>query len=214
MTIANYAELKNDLSDLLFHRRFLARYDMWTKLFEADANARLRVRQMETVLPLTTTAGEVGLPNDYLVWRSVLPKYQTPVPGSGGWSISARLVELDYVHPAYLPPLGYGRDRLFTIEGGKFRVRPVDDRSQAYEFHYYAKIPSLLGSDANTNWLLNEYPNAYLFGLMTEAMATQRNAEGAALYKQRRDEVFAEIIKLSALTTGATAAVVRTAEYM
>jgi hypothetical protein len=37
--------------------------------------------------------------------------------------------------------------------------------------------------------------------------------EGAQLYKARRDEVLAEIIQLSALTTGATSPSVRTAEY-
>ena len=39
-------------------------------------------------------------------------------------------------------------------------------RGDAYEFHYYQKIPTLVGNDTNTNWLLAEYPNAYLFGLM------------------------------------------------
>jgi hypothetical protein len=33
------------------------------------------------------------------------------------------------------------------------------------------------------------------------------------LYKARRDEIFAEITQLSALTTGATSQSVRTAEY-
>ena len=73
-----------------------------------------------------------------------------------------------------------------------------------YEFHYYRKIPSLIGNNSTTNWLLTDYPNAYLFGVMVEAMAHGRNVEMAQLYKARRDEVFAEIIQLSALTTGAT----------
>jgi len=89
----------------------------------------------------------------------------------------------------------------------------VDDRTDAYELHYYQKIPSLIGSDSNSNWLLTEYPNAYLFGLMTEAAGQGRNAEMAQLYKARRDEVFQEIIQRYALTTGATSPMVRTAEY-
>ena len=174
----------------------------------------LRLRQQEAVVLLTTAGGEVNLPTDYLVWRSVLPKYQTPAAGSGGWTTTnPRLTELDYVHPAYLPPLGYGRDRVFTIENGKFRARPVDDRSQAYELHYYQKIPSLVGNDGSTNWLLAEFPNAYLFGLLVEAFGSQRNIEAATLYKQRRDEVLAEAKKLSSLTTGATSPHMRTAEY-
>jgi len=121
--------------------------------------------------------------------------------------------ELEYVHPAYLPPVGRGFDRLFTIEGNTFKVRPVDDRADAYELHYYGKVPTVVGANTTTNWLLTEYPNAYLFGVMTELAAVQRNAEMAQLYKARRDETFQEIIQRYAMTTGATSAKVRTAEY-
>ena len=211
---SNYGELKTELSGELFHSRLVARYDQYTKRFEADANAVLRMRQQEASVLLTTVGGEVNLPTDYLVWRTVLPKYQNAAPAQGGWVLTnPRLAELDYVHPAYLPPIGYGRDRVFTIEGTKFKVRPVDDRAQAFELHYYQKLPTITGNDANTNWLLTEYPNAYLFGLMTEAMTSQRNLEAATLYKQRRDEVLAEAKKLSSLTTGATSPHMRSAEY-
>jgi len=163
------------------------------------------VRQMEAVTSLTTTNGEVSLPSDYLLWRTIRPNAVTRWP----WE------ELDYVHPAYLPPttaaLG-AIPRLFTIEGSLFKTRPIDDIN-AYEFHYYRQIPSLVGDNANTNWLLTEYPDAYLFGMMTEASAHGRNVEAAQLYKSRRDEVLAEIIQLSALTTGATSPSVRSAEY-
>jgi len=207
---SNYGELKNELSDLLFNQRFIARYDRFTRFFEADANSRLRVLPMETTALLTTVNGDVALPTDYLLWRSVRPTFPAspPVP-----TFHPPYDELDYVHPAYLPPVGRGYDRLFTIEGNTFKVRPVDDRVGAYELHYYQKIPTLVGADSNSNWLLTEYPNAYLFGLMVEAVGDGRNLEMAQLYKARRDEVFQEIIQRYALTTGATSASVRTAEY-
>jgi len=209
MAISNYGELKQKLSRYLFNQRFLADYDDYTKMFEADANSRLRVLPMETSVLLTTVSGDVALPTDYLLWRTVRPT----VPTVTTPTTVPPYDELDYVHPAYLPPVGRGYDRLFTIEGSTFKVRPVDDRVGAYEFHYYQKIPTLVGSDLNSNWLLSEYPNAYLFGLMVEAAGHGRNAEMAQLYKARRDEVFAEIIQRYALTTGATSPSVRTAEY-
>jgi len=202
MAISNYGDLKAEVSAYLFHQRFTARYDNLTSLFEADANSRLRVLPMEGMALLTTVNGEVALPADYLVWRTVKPT-ATPY-----------IDELDYVHPAYLPATQHNRrPPLFTIEGDTFKVRPMNDSADAYEFHYYQKIPTLLGSDLNTNWLLTEYPNAYLFGLITESAALSRNQELAQLYKARRDEVFQEIINRYALTTGATSPTVRTAEY-
>lgn len=200
MAISNYGELKQKLSRYLFNQRFLADYDDYTTMFEADANSRLRVLPMETMALLTTVDGDVALPTDYLLWRTVKPT-ATPY-----------IDELDYVHPAYLPAEGRV-PALFTITGGTLKVRPAVDDADAYEFHYYQKIPTLVGNDSNSNWLLTEYPNAYLFGLMVEAAGQGRNQEMAQLYKARRDEVFAEITQRYALTTGATSSSVRTAEY-
>jgi len=199
---SNYGELKSELSDLLFNQRFVARYDRFTRSFETDANSRLRVLPMETSVLLTTISGDVALPADYLLWRTVKPT-TTPY-----------IDELDYVHPAYLPATQYNRrPARFTIEGNTFKARPVDDRADAYEFHYYQKIPTLVGGNGNSNWLLTEYPNVYLFGLMVEAASDGRNVEMAQLYKARRDEVFQEIIQRYALTTGATSPTVRTGTY-
>ena len=199
---SNYGELKSELSDLLLNQRFIARYDRFTRSFEADANSRLRVLPMETSVLLTTTSGDVSLPSDYLAWRTVKPT-TTPY-----------INELDYVHPAYLPATQYNRrPPLFTIEGNTFKARPANDAADAYEFHYYQKIPTLVGANSNSNWLLSEYPNVYLFGLTVEAASDGRNAEMAQLYKARRDEVFQEIIQRYALTTGATSPTVRTGTY-
>lgn len=206
MAISNWGELKAKLSATLFHTRFAPEYADYTILFEAAANRRLRVRPMEAVASLTTTNGEVALPADYLLWRTIKPNAVTRWP----WD------ELDYVHPAYFPPttVTIGTiPRLFTIEGGLFRARPIDDVN-AYEFHYYRKIPTITsGADATTNWLLTDHPDVYIAGVMTELFVKQRNMEGAQLEKARRDELFAEVIQLYALTTGATSPSVRTADY-
>ena len=206
---SNYGELKSELSAYLFHQRLANRYDNCTQLFETSVNSRLRVLPMEAMVLLTTTSGDVALPTDYITWRTVRPTVATITAPSS----LPPYKELEYVHPAYLPPVGRGFDRLFTIEGNTFKVRPVDDRADAYELHYYGKVPTVVGANATTNWLLTEYPNAYLFGVLTELFAAQRNAEAAQLYKARRDETFQEIIQRYAMTTGATSPQVRTAEY-
>ena len=209
MSISNYGSLKSELSAYLFHQRLTTRYDNCTELFETAANSRLRVLPMEASVLLTTVSGDVALPTDYITWRTVRPTVATVTAPSS----LPPYEELEYVHPAYLPPVGRGFDRLFTIEGNTFKVRPVDDRVGAYEFHYYQKIPTLVGTNTATNWLIAEYPTAYLFGVLTELFAAQRNAEAAQLYKARRDEAFQEIIQRYAMTTGATSPRVRSAEY-
>lgn len=205
MTISNYGQLKIKLSRYMFQQRFAPDYDDATTLFENAANRRLRVLPMEASTALTTVAGEVALPTDYLAWRTVLWNGRLP---SG---------ELDYVHPAYLTSTNIARDSgdpsIFTIEGSTFKTRPMSDIVDGFEFHYYQKIPTITGNDNNTNWLLAAYSDAYLYGVLTQLFAQSRNGEASQLYKAWRDEVLAEIIRLSALTTGATSPKVRTAEY-
>jgi hypothetical protein len=207
MAISNYGELKAKLSAYLFHQRLANHYDDCINLFETAANTRLRVRQMETSRPLVMTGGQADLPTDYLVWRTVLFTGTTP------------FVVLDYVHPEFFRSTWIerysGNPKIFRILGNVINVKPADaaNGTDYIQFQYYQKIPSLVGNDTNSNWLLTEYPNVYLYGVLTELAALQRNAEMAQLYKARRDETFAEIIQLSALSTGATSPQARTAEY-
>lgn len=210
MLINSLGSLKAGLARYMFHQRFQPDYDTAVQNFEAAANRRLRVLPMETSTNLAVNAdGAADLPSDYLLWRTVL--WDNPsIPGAVG-----RQVELDYVHPAYLKSTNIeraGRPKLFTIEGLELIIRPPDVNA-VINLHYYGKIPTINGNDNNSNWLLAAHSDAYLYGVLTELFVLGRNAEAAQLYKARRDEVFAEIIQLYALTTGATSPQVREAEY-
>ena len=159
---------------------------------------------METSATLTTAAAMVALPADYILWRTVR-KGAYPYYG-----------ELDYVHPAYLPASTLnGVPPVFTIEGNNFITRPIDDTADAWEFHYYQKIPALAGAGRQRHQLA-AHRMAQRLSLRADHGGSGASAaimEMAQLYKARRDEVFAEIIQRYALTTGATSPTVRTAEY-
>jgi hypothetical protein len=212
--VKDYGTLKAEMALYLFHQRLASRIDSAISQFEAAANTRLRVRQMETTASLQTdSVGSVSLPTNYLLWRSVLQDNTTTTGGTEA--------ELNYVHPAFLKSTVQVRapaPGIFTIEGPELIVRPIDTAA-VYIMHYYGKIPTLIPTpsglgDATDNWLIVEYPNAYIYGVLTELAAMQRNTEMAQLYKARRDEAFAEITQLSALTTGPAAAPQqRTADY-
>jgi hypothetical protein len=206
--IANYGELKTRLTRLLFHSRFIDDYEQAVLNFESSANRRLRVRPMETYTTFTTgdvlASGEAELPTNYSLWRTVLFLGTTPY------------TELDYVHPAYLTstPASEGSSPcLFTIEGEVIKIRPINDTADIFQLHYYELIPTITTSDGTSNWLLLAHPDVYEFGALVELAALGRNVEMAALYKQRRDETFQEIILSYAFTTGASSSKVREAEY-
>lgn len=191
MAITTYSELQAAIGNWLDHSLFTARVPEFIALFEAAANRRLRVRQMETSIDLTPSSGSAAVPTDYLAWRRVT------------WTGAPRM-ELQYVHPSYLqaayPSAPSGVPRIFTIEGSTLKVRPVNDT--ALELDYFQKVPALSGS-VSTNWLLSAHPDLYLFGSLVEAEMFGVNDERAPLWKGRRDEIFDEIEKLSNKTRGA-----------
>ena len=195
--INSFGSLKTALSRYMFHPRFVPDYDLAVANFEAAANRRLRVQPMEASIPLTTVNGEVALPADYLLWRTLLYTDTSPAE------------ELEYVHPAYLGDVERDPPRTFTIEGSLLKARPIDDRADLFELHYYQRIPTILSSETASNWLITNHHDCYEFGTLTELFALGRNVEAAQLYKARRDEVLAEIIRVYSLTTAASSPSVR-----
>ena len=191
MSITTYAELQTAIGSWLGRSDLTSIIPDFITLFEACANRRLRVRQMEATATLTPSNGAATLPSDYLAWRRVT------------WAGDTR-VELEYVHPSYLvaayPTRPEGVPRVFMIEGSTISIRPIDDT----ELHmtYFQKIPALSGS---VNWLFTAHPDIYLFGSLCEAEMFLVNDERAALWARRRDNLFDEIEKLSNKTRGSGA---------
>ena len=194
MTLATYTDLTTAIGNWLQRSDLAAVLANFVQLFEACANRRLRVRQQEATVELSPANGVVALPSDYLAWRRLT------------WAGNPRQ-ELAFVEPSWLqaayPDLPTDIPRVFTIEGGNILTMPLDPTNTALELVYFQQIPSLAANA--TNWLMSQHPDLYLFGSLTEAQAYTVNSDAAALWKQRRDELFDEIERLSNKTRGAGA---------
>lgn len=153
-------------------------------MFEAVANRRLRVRQMETSTTLTPSGGTASLPSDYLMWRSVT------------WEGSPTQ-QLEYVEPTWLRAAYNSTDAdtptVFTIEGSNFVLRPTSTTSVT--LRYFQKIPDLATN--STNWLLTAHPDVYLHGCLYQVYKYLRDAEGAQAYFTLMDDGLDQIKKLS-----------------
>lgn len=190
MSITNFTELQTAFDNWENDTIAQARYPEFIALFEAWANSRIRTNLQITSTNLTMSDGNGTLPSDYLEYRRVT-------------RLTAIPQDMTYVTPAYLqiiypdtiqqifPVQQRIPSAFFTIENLTLKVRPKDDSSQV-QVLYYAKIPALTAA-APTNWLLTNYPNAYLFGSLMEAELYRRNYERAAMWKGRRDEILADI---------------------
>lgn len=186
MAITTYAELQTAIGNWLTRTSDLnSRIPEFIVLFEAWANRRLRVRQMEASTNLTPADGAATLPTDYLEYRRVT------------WTGNPRR-ELKYVSPGELqrqfPSTPASLPVFFTIEGSTLKIRPTN--TTQIEFAYYQKIPALSAGNQATHWLFQAHVDLYLYGSLYASTGLIKDVEKLALWKQVRDEIAEEIDRL------------------
>ena len=168
MAITTYGDLKDAVADWLARADLAARVPDFVRLAEADLNGRLRLRVMETTQALTVAADTVALPAGYLAVRrlslgSAALAYVTP------FALAAR-------HP------GSGRPLVYTVEGGNLRFGPAPDGN--YEGTLvYVRALSPLSTDGETNAVLADHPDLYLYGALAHAAPFVGDDERAALWR-------------------------------
>lgn len=154
--------------------------DMIT-LFESEAERRLFTRFNETSVNLATVAGTptVALPATFVELRSIK-------------LLALPNVKLVYVTPEEMDSTWIGSQQdqsiAYTIEGTNLRLAPTPASVYTIVIGYMAGLPALSVSNT-TNWLLTNYPDAYLFGTLVEASAFIMEDERAAGWMARRDRV-------------------------
>ena len=157
-TISNYTDLRSEIVNWLFDRSDIqSKTPQFIELAEnvfnhGNTNFKpLRVREMEAEDQLTLTDSKADLPADYLGWRSA----------SVGKS---PIYELEFVTPTWAnknyPWRGAGYPQFFTVSENQIEV--IFPTTSTLYLKYYQRIPALNDTDT-TNWLLQKYPNAYLF---------------------------------------------------
>jgi hypothetical protein len=180
MSITNYAELQSSVANWLNRSDLTANIPDFITLAEAQMSTDLKTRSMETKVNLATVAGTktVALPTDMLEMRrlQVVGTYNQPLSYRSPDELS-----IDYASNQSAQPI------VFTVVGGNIELAPIPDAVYSLELTYQQRIPAL--SDLNTtNWLLTNWPNAYLYASLLAAMPFIMNdarlATWAQLYSQ------------------------------
>lgn len=152
-------------------------------LCEAAINRDFRWRKLlvrDVIVPPSTDEPYENLPSDFLQLRSI--RFNTdPV------------VEPEYVTPNYMEVLrasfrgASGTPRYYTIVGTQILFERVATGSPELELMHYVKVPTIISTDPNnTNALLLEHPDIYLYGSLIHAEVYLKNdarlTTWAALY--------------------------------
>lgn len=125
-------------------------------------NARLRVRRMlTTVTPTVSSAGVVTLPTDFGGWVRFRVSDGTSI-----WDLD--LVASEQTTEVLPYSTITGVPKALITNGATSQILPYTDAVYTFSGLYYGLIPALT-SVATTNWVITNFPNAYLYGCLTAA---------------------------------------------
>ena len=157
-----YAELKSTIASWLMRDDLTAAIPTFIRMTEAELNRNLRVRQMlvravSTVVPSTAgSSSYITLPTDWLEAKNV--QFNADTAGVRVLKYIT-LQEADKLRATGVA----GNARHYSIHGNQIEFVPPVAEDKQIELTYYARIPALQG-DSDTNWLLNTWPDLYIYG--------------------------------------------------
>lgn len=142
-----------------------------TSMYSNDVEP-LKVRSMATVSTALTAGQYVELPPDFESARSV-----RLVTGDNGG-------ELKYQAPEQMfKRVSTGRPSFFTVVGNEIQFDRAPDSEYTLEFQYFRKATPLSVTN-QTNEILTNHPNIYLFGALSVLHAYTLDTEQQGKYGQ------------------------------
>ena len=190
MPLDTYDNLKISIASWLDRSDLVSQIPDFITLFEAKANRLLKENKQTNEATITPINGEITVPSDYLGWEEVI------LNGISPRNLKER--SLTFLLSSF-PEGIQGRPEDFAVKGDKILIRPVS--GDDIKLIYTRKIPSLSATN-QTNWLLDNHPDAYLSGSIAVAYTFIGNASASALYDRIREIVLGEINMMKIKYTG------------
>ncbi len=183
MSITTYTELKTSVADWLHMNELTALIPDFITLAEASLNRKLRARVFETNATSTATIGlrTIPLPGDYLEPRALWLTTWQPRK-----ELSYKTPETMDVDTSYNGP-----PEQWAIDGANIAFDVAADQAHTFMFRYRQKFA--LSTTIQTNWLLTNHPDVYLFGALSASAVYVRDNVQLGIWKQAFDLAFDEV---------------------
>lgn len=180
--LATAANLATDVAAWMARADMTGDIPTMIVLFEAKVNRLLRTLGRETTSTAFVLAGEyTPLPADFLEFKS-------------GYINGSPRTPLQYLPGDSMAIIGTDSSaQYFTIVGNNFRFAPIPDGGDTATITYSVKLPTLSGVGVQTNWLLAQHPDAYLYGTLLEANGKIADDQAVAKWQSAVTEVFNQI---------------------
>ena len=188
MAITTYTELKTAIADFLNRDDLSAAVPTFISLAEADMQRRVRHWRMEKRSTAELDTQYSAIPADFV---EVIRFYVT--------SNDTRPLELisqaELLDRKAKRSNASGAPAYYALTAGELEIYPVPDGTYDVELYYVSRIPALSDSNAS-NWMLEQYQDAYLYGSLVHSAPylkdDARIQVWAALYQNAIDAINAE----------------------
>lgn len=165
MTISTYATLQTAVADWLHRTDATTVIQTCISLAESEIASDVRCLAMESIATGTIAAGLITFPTRFLEAKAL----------TVGGNVYRYVAQEQYAEKVTAASL----DRVFTIIGQTFYV--LNGGTQTYALTYYAAFAGLSAS-SDTNWLLTNAPDVYLFGALRHAAVYTVDDAAASKY--------------------------------
>lgn len=180
--MTTHATLKADVTGFLVKSNLSSDMATFVRLGEAKIARRVRVRAQETTTTLNVTSSATALPADFLSLRSATVDVVNKRP--------LELMTPETIREAAVWDAG-GDAKAYSIEGTEIIVAP-EQSNVDLTLVYFAKFDALSG-DTDTNWLLTNAYDVYLYAVCEAAAIWLDDEAKEAKYSSRFERALEEL---------------------
>ena len=185
MAITTYSELKTAIADFLNRDDLTATVPNFIALAEANMQRKIRHWRQEKRSTAELDTQYSAIPADFL---EIIRFYIT----SGGTRKLELISQAELLDRKRRNLNTSGSPAFYALTAGEIEVYPVPDGTYDVELYYYSRVPALSDS-ATTNWLLEYFPDMYLYGALVHSAPylkdDSRTQLWSALYQEAIDAI-------------------------
>ena len=161
MALTTYDELKDSIADFLNRDDLTSVIPDFITLAEADMNRGLRHWRQEKRSTAELDTQYSAIPADFM---EAIRFYIT----SNNTSPLELISQSEMVDRRYRSGDTSGKPAYYAVTAGEIEVYPTPDGTYDAELYYYSRITALSASNTS-NWVLEYFPDAYLYGALVHS---------------------------------------------
>ncbi len=161
MALTTYDELKASIADTLNRDDLTAVIPDFITMAESDMNMNVRHWRQEerAIAPIDTQYS--AIPADFL---EVISFHIS----SGDFRALELISKAEMLDRRYKSGDASGKPAFYAITAGEIEVYPTPDGEYTTELYYFSRLDALSASNT-TNWMLEYFPSAYLYGALVHS---------------------------------------------